>query len=187
MKTLILALTTLLLVNIVQAQTYVSLPLSSELLKQPIELDCGAVIREWRGAAINKTKVNNMCSLAEREFGPFIQDLGFSTNNKPFTYSLSFIPDSKNHRDLNDIIYRFANRSPQDDALTGYTVHEGRYIFNISNTRDQQFDVSLLHEFFHAMSYHYGVFDQHPGTLYDKKLKDEDLAKRFTKKIMGKE
>ena len=188
MKNLLLILILLLLLSSsAQADTtFVTLPLPTELLSKPVELDCGATIREWRGSRLTESRierVNSMCSLVNEKFGPFVKELGYSPSDAPFYYSLSFIPYGKNYRDLNDIEYRFAGRAGGTN-LTGYTVHEGRYVFNISNPNDRDFDVSFAHELFHAMSYHYGIHAQHEG---DVDMIEENLARKFTKRLMGRE
>jgi len=187
MKNLILILTLLFLANTAQADaSSANLPLASELLANPVRLKCGAVIREWRGSQINSDRVNRICSTAKLAFKPFVRELGYSPNNKPFRFSMSFIPYGRNYRDLNDVDYRFAGRN-LGTQVTGYTVHDDRYLFNLSDVNDRDFDVSLGHELFHAMSYHYGVFHQHKGSESDIDETEERLARKFTKRLMGRE
>ena len=150
-------------------------PFQRELLENPITLKCGAVIREWRGSPINKEKVEKLCTFTKVRFFPFMKSKGFNVNESvPFTYSLSFIPNSSQYRDLNDSEYRFSGRSTRF-KISGYTLNDVRYAFNLSNTYNHQFNVSLVHELFHALSFHYDV--NGPD--------DEILAEEFTMKYMG--
>lgn len=80
---------------------------------------------------------------------------------------------------MNDIKYRFYNRSMRFE-LTGLTRANIGYTFNISNMNDPQFVVSFVHELFHAMSYHYGLFKNHPGNQSQKIARDEMYAEEFT-------
>lgn len=157
---------------------YDTLPYYYETLPSSIHLKCGATIKEWRGSSLESQdikRVEKACLLATLNFREFVKHKGYDVSDSVFYYNLSFIPDY-GYRSLNS---RFGGN------ITGYTVHEGRYIFNISDTDDSEFFVSLLHEFFHALSFHYGVFDQHSGNKSQKISKDESLAQEFTKKLIG--
>jgi len=161
-------------------------PLESEVLTDPIELRCGAVIKEWRGPTKDLKQVQKLCDLGVKNFHSFIKEKGLKARTGKFSYSLSLIPADSKYRSLNDLKYRFYTRI-QKMILSGYTQHGNRYIFTISNQNHPAFDVSLLHELFHAMSHHYGVYDSHKGkNTYEKLCEDEVLATEFTLKLIGK-
>ncbi len=150
-------------------------PLPEEMLANPIHLECGAEIKEWRGSPVDSQTVNSLCTFTKNRFYSFYEAKGISIKNPaPFRYSLSFIPVTSRYRDLNDSQYRFAGRTTSF-KISGYTLNDVRYVFNISNTYDPQFNVSLVHELFHALSFHHGVNGPY----------DEDFAEEFTMKYMG--
>src|SRR5690606_24259958 len=139
---------------------------------------------EWQGGKKNIKLVNELCSLVEKNFHSFVATHGFKTDrNIKFNYSISFLPYDTKYRHLNDLLYRFANRLLQRNDLTGYTDHDTRYVFNISDISDDEFTVSFVHELFHAMSHTYGLFDSFSGSKYDKIRSDEALAQKFTESL----
>lgn len=165
-------------------------PLSSELLPYPMALKCGAVVKEWRGSlASYKSRMqtaNNLCSFTKKHFFEFIHSKGYESKNAPFRYSIAMLPVDSKYRSLNDKEYRFVNRAGVQGEISGYTSHTSRYVFNVGDIDDYEFDVSFVHELFHAMSHHYGVLDQHQGSgRPEKTTKDEQLAQEFTVKYLG--
>src|SRR5690606_34805130 len=115
------------------------------------------IIMEWRGSDLNYEKVDRLCSFTKENFYSFMNYKGITLkNSKDFEYFLSFLPISSQYRDLNDTDYRFAGRKTRF-KISGYTLNDVKYVFNISNTYDHQFSVSLVHELFHALSFHYDV------------------------------
>lgn len=153
-------------------------PLPEELLERPIVLDCGATIREVRGT-IDYSKINSMCTHALSNFFKFIEAKGLKAERKnSFRWNLSFLPEYNCYRCLNDEVYRFKNRYVHG-RLIGYTDMSVQYAF-MSNVRDDQFNITVVHELFHSMSMYYGVYMSHPGSWSEKTMADENLAKSFT-------
>lgn len=154
-------------------------PFQSELLENPVVLDCGATIREVRGSSQNYAQLNSMCTHAYSNFFQFIAAKGLRVNNHdPFQWNISFLPEATCYRCLNDEKYRFNNRFI-GGAVIGYTSRNDRYAF-ISSTRDSQSNVTFVHEMFHSMSMFYGVYDNHSGSWSRKTEADERLATEFT-------
>src|SRR5689334_5627493 len=85
------------------------IPLPEELLNSPIQLDCGAIIMEWRGSKINRSLPNKLCSFTKEKFFLFIneQNHNYELIDVPFFYDISLIPGDDNYRSLNDEAYRF--------------------------------------------------------------------------------
>lgn len=182
-------------------------PLKSEMLSSPVKLNCGAVVREWRGGddvsfKERIDKINSLCSFAQQNFFEFvkteceIQKSGMTirlcrdaeiNEQQPFSYSISMIPLDSNYRNLNDKEFRFINRGGNQGKISGYTSFKNEYVFNISDVNDKEFDVSFVHEMFHAMSRSYGLQAQYKvlGEYY-RVRRDERLARAFTLKYMGR-
>lgn len=159
-------------------------PLQEELLADPIKLDCGAIIMEWRGSDIDFNRVNALCSMSIKMFFPFVHARGYTTSSDKFIYKISIIPETTDYRDLNDIKYRFRNRAINREDLSGYTDYVLEYIFTTSNISSNEFNVSFAHELFHAMSHYYGVLYQHEGKNLEEKIRiDELLAEKFTNNL----
>jgi hypothetical protein len=154
-------------------------PLQNEFLENPVVLDCGAIIQEVRGSSQDYSKLNSMCTHAYSNFFRFIKANGLKiTNNKPFKWNVSFLPESTGYRCLNDERYRFKNRFVSGKVI-GYTSRNDHWAF-ITSTRDSEFRVTFVHEMFHSMSMFYGVYDSHPGSWSQKTNADEELAAEFT-------
>lgn len=154
-------------------------PLPEELLENPVTLNCGATVREVDGPTPNYANLNSMCTHAHSNFFKFIEAKGLRTQHRrAFTWNLSFIPESASYRDLNDERYRFHNRFIRGRVI-GYTSRNHRYAF-MSSRIDSEYNVTFVHELFHSMSMHYGVYDNHPGTWAEKTATDERLAVEFT-------
>jgi hypothetical protein len=154
-------------------------PLSGEKLEQPVALDCGAIIQEVRGFHPNYAVLNSMCTHAYSNFFKFVKAKGLQYNHsEQFQWNLSFLPEERCYRCLNDEAYRFRHRHVQG-YLIGYTDRDERYAF-MSNVVDGEFNTTFVHELFHAMSMYYGVYDNHPGNYAQKTAQDEKLAQDFT-------
>ena len=155
-------------------------PLPEELLNEPINLNCGGVINEWRGSEPNRALAEKYCTLAVTKFVPYLRSRGIDFEPKgEFHFDMAMLPDTFEYRGINDRDYRFAYRNA-DYAVTGYTSKTNRYLFNIANTNDPEWRVSFTHEMFHAMSFYWGLWDTHPGGSQDKLEREEDLAVGFT-------
>lgn len=154
-------------------------PLSRELLESPVTLDCGATVRESRGSVQDYKHLNDMCTHAALNFFKYINARNLKAQNDlPFTWNISFLPIDNGYRSLNDEEFRFNNRFIGGRVI-GYTDRNDRYAY-MSSVHDREFDTTFVHEMFHAMSMHYGVYDNHPGTWMEKTEADERCAQEFT-------
>ncbi|HOU92444.1 MAG TPA: hypothetical protein PLU22_15430 [Polyangiaceae bacterium] len=156
-------------------------PLPEELLPTPVVLDCGATIREVRGGSPDMARLNRLCTHAFSNFFTFIRDLRHLevTREDDFDWNVSFLPEARCYRCLNDERHRFRYRFVRG-ALIGYTDRDLAYIFMISDPNDREFRVTFVHELFHAMSMFYGIFDRHPGDWTEQAAADDRLAADFT-------
>jgi hypothetical protein len=158
-------------------------PLASEMLDRPIHLECGVTVNEWRGYPRDEGKIQRLCLLATDEFMPFVAGKGLKpTHNRPFQWSAALLPNGECYRCLNDETWRFARRAAHGN-LTGYTSFTNRYSFLLGNTRHREFDVTWVHELFHAQSYYYGLFDRHADDDAERVRIDERLAVEFTESL----
>lgn len=154
-------------------------PLTNELLETPVTLNCGATVREVRGSAQDYNHLNDMCTHVALNFFKYIEARGLRTQrNDPFNWNIAFLPVDTSYRSLNDESYRFHNRFI-GGLVIGYTSRNDRYAF-MSSVRDSEFDTTFVHEMFHSMSMHYGVYDNHPGSWQEKTEADERYAVEFT-------
>lgn len=154
-------------------------PFFNELLIQPIDLECGAVIREWQGKYSHGDirKLNILCTYAENKFWDFVKEKSLNVKkNKPFHYNLSLLIDGHGYRQLNDLQWRFSFRN---NEVWGYTSKELRYSFILSNLNHRNFNRTFIHELFHSLSIHYG--------LYKNARADERLAQEFEEKYGAKQ
>lgn len=165
-------------------------PLPQELLADPVELNCGSVIDEWRGSKIEQERVNALCTLAADAFHGFALREGYEIPiGYQFSYRLSFLPSGTGYRNLHDTTWRFNHRSGSD-GRTGFTLLNDKRAFILSDTEDPDFEVTVVHELFHAMSFESGfVYSHRPSperdiprrrTLRWKLHKNELLAREFT-------
>lgn len=155
-------------------------PLPEEKLENPITLDCGIIVQEVRGNSADYATLNSMCTHAYTNFWKFVDAKDLQTNHRArFIWNVSFLPDDTCYRCLNDEQYRFRYRHVKG-RLVGYTDRDQRYAFVLSNNRDREFNVTFVHELFHAMSMYYGIYDNHPGNWSQKTAADERLAVEFT-------
>lgn len=161
-------------------------PLQEERLSPPLELPCGLVITEWRGGASDaaaQRHVATLCRLARSHFGRYIRRAGYHrTHHRPFHYRAALLPTGVEYRALNDTTWRFRGRT-DPTLIWGTVVQDLGYMFLVGDTTEESFDVTFLHELFHAMSFFYGVVDQHGGTLEERKDAEERLARGFTRDL----
>lgn|SRR5574343_490277 len=181
-------------------------PLPEEMLPNPIIMaTCPLTISEWRadfgrdsatGFTANNLKIfEETCHQAVEAFPKFIKRENIKIDLSGTVYfSVSLMPFLQDkggfdYRNLNDADFRFAERvkhyTPDGRLYTilGYTQHFPRNIYLRNDVSDKngrpnkQFQETLSHEIFHAMSFHYGLFASYDG---DKNAKDEKLAKKFS-------
>lgn len=155
-------------------------PLPQEQLSSPIRLSCGILISEISNADLNYKTLNKLCSFSVEKFFIFIHNKKLQPHhNSPFVWNISFLPEGSCYRCLNDQQYRFYNRYVAGNVI-GYTDGNIHYIFMISNINDPEFNVTFVHEVFHAMSMFYGIYNNHPGNYANKSKIDDVLAEEFT-------
>jgi hypothetical protein len=177
------------------------LPTASERLDDPISLVgvCeGVEVIEWRATAGYKKQtglsedkikiVKNVCKLAVNKFPEFAKKRGYKlTNSDKFETKVCVMPakmelDGDSPRNLNDINYRFSERSDKD-PLWGYYHRYKNYVFVRNDVKldngktNHHFKTVFAHELFHAMSYRYGMYNKHPG---NRDRVDEVMAQQFT-------
>jgi hypothetical protein len=131
--------------------------------------------------------LEEVCYLALKTFPEFT---GYKIK-KSFKFSLALMPFSlersgQGKRNLNDIKNRFKYRNKSYNQgevvpILGYTQHNQRIIYLRHDVLwlDQpnpDFKITLIHEMFHALSYHHGLYASHPG---DKNQADEIQAQQF--------
>lgn len=164
MKFLILFLTVFLLAakSSTEVKSYEMLPLPSEVLNTPIHLACGATLVESNGYE-DFEHVDELCSFTKEKFEEF-----FKLKDSRLTFGISLIPVGSKYRELNDLSFRFSSRQIKDQ-LIGYTSKTRHHVFSASNV-GENFDVTLVHELFHALSMDNGVYD----------IDNEVLAEKFT-------
>lgn len=180
-------------------------PLPEELLAQPITLTRGCakvVVREWvvDGPGSDRTEraiahMDRVCNLAVDAFPRFIKraHLAWRVKNKaPFEWNVSVIRRGRCHRCMNDYVDRFRNRFPSPSGATtfaAYTTRDERFSFvdndiSFPEGRHTTWWVTVwVHELFHAMSMHSGIFDSHSRSDVEKVRKDEVYARRFQREL----
>lgn len=169
--------------------------------------DCPRVIIvEWRASKgyENRTKyskkaltaLNDTCKKVLDQFPKFVKSkkLKFSTVNGKFSHKVSIIPGQKQFqgsepRNLNDLTGRFKNRYSEYDAdgnpypIFGYTsfVLKHTFLRNDLLTANEDVDSKVqsiwAHELYHALSYHFKVYENLGD---DAAQEDEKLADKFT-------
>lgn len=144
-----------------------------------------------------KATLNEICNLAVKNFRKFILSHNYIIGRiENFSQSVSLLPaDIYNHgadlRNLNDSSYRFFNRYKEYDEngdvipIWGYHSRSTSHIFIRNDVlagngkeANLEFKTIFAHELFHAMSYQFGIFNQHSG---NQTIADEKMARRFTK------
>jgi hypothetical protein len=157
-------------------------PLPQELLKEPIFLTCGAVIREMRGGnTISIDVLDRLCSEVTTHFEPFLEGRGMRVPSAtPFTWNLAFLPAGDCYRCLNDLRFRFRDQVVLDRDLIGYTDIAERTIFLTADAWNAAFRLAFVHELFHALSIHHRVLANREGTWQERYIAEEELAGDFT-------
>jgi hypothetical protein len=135
-------------------------PFQEERLDTPMTLNCGVTIYEWRGSGIKTKRME-------------------PAHDQPFRWSMALMPDGRCYRCMNDVQWRFAYR-PVKQYVTGYTSFNQRWLYMFGNTGHREFDVTMVHELWHAQSYYYGIINQYPGDDDAKVARDERMAVGFT-------
>lgn len=190
-------------------------PLPSEKLSQPIALtgSCKLVkVVEWRPTpnqesqtSINKKSIdilNFICKKVIKNFPKFIETQKYKLNEElKLSQSLSLMPaDLKNHgrdfRNLNDLTYRFKNRTKEYDEngnpypIWGYHQRASSFIYmrndvlNENGEINKGFEIVFAHELFHSLSWKFGIYQQHKG---NKDIIEEEMARKFTMFLYGAE
>jgi hypothetical protein len=156
-------------------------PLPEEMLVEPIHLNCGATIYEWRGSyGRDIGKLNALCDMTHQKFMEFVRMKGLKIKTfKRFTFPISLLSEGEHYRDLNDLRYRFNVRATNGQGkVWGWTSKTEMWSFMLGETSSIEFDITFVHELFHCMSMHYGIFEQHPAGRRPEY--DERLAREFT-------
>jgi len=147
-------------------------PLASERLNNPIELDCGIFIKEWRGGKKDIKLVNKLCSKSLDYYPAFLKKHNLKRKHTwIFRFSMALVPDGRCSRCMNDLDDRFVER-PQQSILIGYTSANQRWTYLIGDTYHPEFKVTFVHELFHALNVFYGLWTPTEA--------EEDLAEAFT-------
>lgn len=155
------------------------LPMPDELLPTALRLRCGLVVREWRGSPPDPARLDRLCALATERFHPFLREVGLTApHRRPFAWSASVLPPGRCARCLNDLSSRFAGRATSQ-TVTGYTSFTHRHSF-FGARPEAVHAVTVVHELFHAQSFHYGLFDQHASNDAERTRIDEGLARQYT-------
>lgn len=178
-------------------------PRAVEKLSNPIKLNdlCSEVtVIEWRptfgledstGQSSKAIKLlNQVCNFAVKSFPKFINShYDFANEEEKLSQSLCLMPadvnqDGQDVRNLNDVNYRFINRTKEYDEngipfpIWGYHQRSTAHIYIRNDVFNTEFKTIFAHELFHAMSYQYGIYSQHND---DRDEADEKLARKFTK------
>ena len=147
-------------------------PLPEELLEAPVRLECGATIVERHDGVNSISHVNNLCSIVQNNYRSFVQERGFEpTHENPLRWRVSLLKPGNCYRCMDDLEYRFYERA--QEPMRGYT-SVGYGMTFIDQTNDIEFDVTFVHELFHAHSLYYGTWKQET---------DEELAEEFTEAL----
>lgn len=181
------------------------MPRAVEKLSTPIKLNdlCAEVtVVEWRptpGLENSTSKseksikiLNQICNLSVRAFPKFINVYyDFPNEKETLLQYLCLMPaDVEQHgqdvRNLNDINYRFFNRTKRYDEdgipypIWGYHQRSVSHIYIRNDVLNAEFKTVFAHELFHALSWKYGIYNQHLG---DKDVIDEKMARQFTRHL----
>lgn len=159
-------------------------PLNSEKLPQTISLDCGARIVEWQGkvdkAAV--AKMNKLCDIAVANFEPFLRSRSLDKKHHfPFfAYEISLLIRGNDYRQLNDYTYRFNGRNSIQKLIAYYGWTADHNVFIMNDTNHPEFDITFVHELFHAQSFFYGLYYTHHESNNNIRSRvDEQLARSF--------
>jgi len=168
--------------------------------------DCpGIEIVEWRHTPTKESLtspteetikiVNTVCKTGFSNFFSFIKKnkLRFIPNDSELRIKVCIMPAKlgfygENYRNLNDHNFRFIGRDRKFEndgsimGVWGYTHYEPFYIFirndviNNNRTLTRGFASTFVHELFHALSYHYHVYDLLSSSRSVRDSKEEQLA-----------
>jgi len=187
------------------------MPFSWEELSDPIKFsdNCSAVsVVEWKPTSKlpngsypsdqSSEIMNKVCNLAHQKFVSFVKSRGYNTNNIPQLHvEISLLPAHLNlggtdYRNLNDIEYRFSQRSKSFDMygvaipIWGYYQRNTHHIYIRNDVltekkqKNSEFTFHFAHELFHALSYENGVYSQHNGDI---EAREELLANIFASSL----
>lgn len=174
-------------------------PKSDELLSDPINLkNCpGLQIIEWRASDTVRTRMdppgiaalNQTCERAFKAFPGFVKARNLTPiKSEPFQWFVCLMPGLQElggtqARNLNDSLDRFKDRAILSEGFFygAWTAHQRKKIFmrNDIYLENGSINPKLItifsHELFHAMSWHYKIFENSE--------KDEMLAVEFTEHL----
>lgn len=150
------------------------LPLNSEKLDKPIELQCGLKIVEWNGRReVDQKKLNELCDKAISELPKFLKaEKNIDVEFIFFNWNSSFIRTGSCNRCLNDTKNRFKHREDKR-FLSGYTDYNINHMF--VGIDDESFETIFIHELYHSLT-------DYNGYLFSAE-EDEKLARKFTRKL----
>lgn len=180
-------------------------PLKNELLEQPIVLkDChGLIIIEWRSTPDKKLLtspnsksikiINDICKLVFEKYPSFIKKEGYSFSKNHLEAaagkSACLMPadiydHGKDFRNLNDLNYRFKNRSTKySKYVWGFYSIKLKTMFMENDPIDEfdkpdlYFQTTFAHELYHIISSYTGIYYK-VGVS-----EEEEMAERFTQFI----
>jgi hypothetical protein len=146
-------------------------PTYTEVLQNPIKLNCGVTIVENFEPDNSKKELskqdivilNTVCDKVLLHYKGFIlsRQIGIVLSTDSFSWKASLLPDTSNPRCLNDINGRFKSRviAEGNVAVDGYTDKNIRYSFSTSNRKSRFFKTVFAHEIFHALNIFYNISD----------------------------
>lgn len=187
-------------------------PTDDELLNPPLKLkDCPVTITEWRASKGKLTAytgrsqagedaLSAVCSQAVAAYPKFLAKEHLAHARDPnvrFAESAALMPwdidtDGQDPRNLNDLRYRFRDRTRfynelgQNLSVQGYTDRNDDYFFMRHDILYPDGSVNphaitiFAHELLHAMNDQYGVYERLGGASEERSAKDETLARKFT-------
>lgn len=176
-------------------------PLPEEQLPKAIWLSgkcSGIAIREWvvtNNGSVRKPAairyMDRLCNQAVGAFGAFAAERKLvPAHSEQFNWRISLLPDGDCYRCLNDLKYRFAYRAVQR-PVWGYTGLYERYSFLLNEiyvvgVPDRMWRRVWVHELFHALSMHYGIFWAHADDNEERARIDERYAREFVDVVLSK-
>lgn len=171
--------------------------------------DCpGVEIIEWRPTPTQENQtsptekniklVNAVCKAGISNFFKFVKanHLKFKNNEYEFNITVCIMPAKlgfygEGYRNLNDHHFRFKNRERRYESdgsimgVWGYTRYEPLSFFvrndvlNKHGNLSSGFATTFVHELFHTLSYHYGVYDLLSNNRSVRDNKEEQLAIKY--------
>lgn len=152
-------------------------PFKNELLNKPINL-CENVKLVELHRSISDRQLQDLqetCIVATSNFNRFLDYKNLDQRDiAGFKWQVSFLPIDSQYRHLNDLKYRFINRSHFKNVSTipGYNNPQIKMLFVQDDLEDEHTKTIFAHELFHAMSWQFGIFRNVEA--------DEKLAVEFT-------